>query len=213
MTIAGRTFLELQQEVLEFQFAEQKYRPLTKKWLNDAQRIAARQSEIRTSQGEASYTTESGVAELELPEDFARFIGLSDTDSPGELAPLELADLDGMSASSGRPTAYVASGNDLLLYPTPDGEYPLRLRYWKVPADMADDGDTPSIPAPYHADLTAYALMKAYARENDYQASKFWKEEWEAALGKLRGEAQSDMFDGPRQVPGAWETAPVVPRG
>lgn len=203
MTIAGRTFRELVDEVLDFQFAKGKYESLVKTWLVDAQRIMARQCEIRTSQASAAYSTESGVSELELPEDFARLIDFHDTEA-GLLSPLSLQELDTLESLSGRPSAYTVSGNDLVLYPAPDGSYPLSLRYWRLPEDMIEDSDTPAVPVLYHALLPAYALSKAYARENDWNASAIWKGEWEAGLLKMRGEAQSDVFDGPSQVRGSW---------
>lgn len=202
MSIAGRTFRSLINEVLEFQFAAGKYEPLTKTWLNDAQRIMVRQCEIRTSQETASYTTTAGVSELELPEDFARLIDF--TSESGPIPQLKLPEYDALESVSGTPSAYVPSGGDLVLYPTPDGAYAFTLRYWRLPKDMSADSDEPETPAQYHALLPAYAMQKAYARENDYAASNFWKGEWEAGLLKMRGEVQSDTFDGPSQVAGSW---------
>lgn len=210
MTIAPRTFKALIDEVLEYQFAPGKYEALTKTWLNDAQRIMARQCEIRTSQEAASYKTESGVSELELPTDFARLIDFHDTET-GLLSPLSLQELDTLESVSGRPSAYTVSGNDLVLYPAPDGSYPLSLRYWRLPEDMVEDSDTPEVPVLYHALLPAYALFKAYARENDRAERDYWKGEWEAGLLKMRGEVQSDTFDGPSQVAGNWGDPHAAP--
>ncbi len=214
MSIAGRTYRELQDEVLEFQFAESKYRPLVKTWLNDAQRIVVRESEIRTQQEAAAYTTESGTAELALPTDYARLIDFRDTEE-GLLAPLSVEEYDALlpASSPGRPAAYAVVGSHLIAYPTPDAPYPLALRYWRLPEDMVSDSDEPEIPAQYHALLPAYPMQKAFARENDYTASTFWKTEWESGLLKMRGEVQSDSFDGPSQVSGSWgdpHEAPVT---
>jgi len=202
VTIAPRTFRQLIDEVLEYQFAPGKYEALTKTWLNDAQRIMARQCEIRTSQASASYSTESGVSELELPDDFARLIDFHGTE--GLLSPVSLQELDTFESTSGSPSAYAVSGNDLVLYPAPDATYSLSLRYWRLPEDLVEDSDTPEVPVLYHALLPAYALYKAYARENDKAERDYWKGEWEAGLLKMRGEVQSDVFDGPSQVAGSW---------
>ena len=103
-------------------------------------------------------------------------------------------------------------GDQITLWPTPDGSYPLSLRYWRLPQDMEADGDEPEIPAQYHDVLVAYAMWKAYLRENDYPAASTWKAEWEAGVMKMRGEVQADVFEGPRQVGGTWGDSvfPVV---
>ncbi len=200
--IAGRTYRELIDEVLSFQFSPGKYEALVKKWLNDGQRQIVREAEIRTQEATAAYETISGGNTATLPEDFARFIDFYGPS--GELTQQDLRDFDELEGSSGAPTVFAVEGNNLYLGPIPDGAYNLTLRYWRLPADMDADTDEPSIPKLYHDLLPAYPMAKAYARENDYAASNFWKGEWEAGIGKLRGEVQSDMFQGPRQVAGTW---------
>lgn len=212
MTIAGRTFRQLTDEVLEFQFAVGKYEPLTKRWLNDAQQEAVIQSEFRTQETVASYKTVSGEEALALPEDFSRFIELSKPEVTELLRPVSRQEFDVFTASTGRPVVYVISSDEIFLYPTPDAVYEISLRYWRLPQDMTKDADLPEIPAQYHDLLVAYAMSKAYARENDYQASNFWKTEWEAGVMKMRGEVQSDTFDGPQQVAGSWGDPHEQPR-
>lgn len=209
--IAGRTYKELVSEALAFQFAVGKYEPLVKTWLNDAQRKAVQQSEFRTQEEAIAFTTTSNDATLELPADFCRWIDFYDTGLNWPLTALEKGEYDALEASSGRPTAYTVVGDQITLWPTPDASYPLSLRYWRLPQDMVADGDEPEIPAQYHDVLVAYAMQKAYARENDWQASSFWKGEWEAGILKMRGEVQSDTFSGPRQVGGTWGSDSVFP--
>lgn len=205
MSIAGYSFLDLQEEVLEFQFSPVKYRPLVKKWLNQAQRVAVIQSEFRTQQELGTLTTTAEDGTAALPADYSRLIDFYDGETGRPLDSLDTKDFDQLTAASGRPTAYAVLGEELHFYPTPDAPYELSLRYWRLPQDMEADGDEPEIPAQYHDILIAYAMQKAYARENDYAASNFWKGEWEAGMAKMRGEVQSDSFSGPRQVPGMWD--------
>lgn len=211
MTIAGRTYKALRDEVLSFQFAAGKYESLVGTWLNDAQRKAVLQSEFRTQIEAKAFTTTSGDATLELPADFARLADFYDAENEPMLS-LDLREYDELEAASGRPTAYTVVGDQITLYPSPNGSYGLSLRYWRLPQDMVADGDEPEIPAQYHEVLIAYAMQKAYARENDWSASRFWKEEWEAGVAKMRGEVQSDTFSGPRQVGGTWGSVPAVVR-
>lgn len=211
MTFAGRSYKSLQDEVLQYQFSESKYRPLVAVWLNDAQRKAVIQSEFRTQQEVKAFTTTSGDGTLELPSNFARWIDFYDTELNWPLTALELREYDALVTTSGRPTAYTVAGDQITLWPTPDAAYGLSLRYWRLPADMVADGDEPEIPAQYHEVLIAYAMNKAYLRENDYQAAATWKAEWEAGVLKMRGEAQHDTFSGPKQVGGSWGADSVFP--
>lgn len=211
MTIAGRTFLELQEEVLEFQFNAPKYRPLVKRWLNDAQRKVVQQSEARTQQDIATISAIAGDRSYALPEDFGRIIDIFRPES-GHLAPLGVRDFDALPASSGAPTRYLIAGTEVHFDVTPDGAYEVQMRYWRLPADMVEDADEPEIPPQYHDLLVAYALHRAYAKENDYAASTFWKGEWEAGLLKMRGEVQHDTFDGPKRVGGSWAPSSAGPQ-
>lgn len=204
MSIEGYTYLELQNEVLEHQFSETKYRPLVKKWLNQAQRRAVIESEFRTLESSETYSTEVGKAAYVLPTNYGRFIDFFNTETHEELQPVDPREFDELPESQGRPYAYTVIGSELNLYATPDGVYPLKLRYWRLPADMAADSDTPEIPVQYHELLVAYAMKKAFMREDDFVAAKEWDAIWQQGMLKMRGEVQHDVFDGPRQVPGAW---------
>ncbi len=211
MTIAGRTFKALISEVLSFQFSVGKYESLVKTWLNDGQRKAVQQSEFRTQEEAKAFTTAVGDSTYELPSNFCRWIDFYDTGVNWPLVPLEKREYDSLEPSSGRPQLYTVIGNQITLWPTPDGAYSLSLRYWRLPQDMVADGDEPEIPAQYHEVLVAYAMWKAYLRENDYQAATVWEAAWEKEIAKMRGEVQHDTFEGPKQVGGAWGADSVFP--
>lgn len=205
MSIAGYTFLELQEEVLSHQFSAAKYRDLVKAWLNQGQRRSVIESEIRTQEASDEFSTEANVSSYTLPTDFSREIDFYNTETHELLIPVGVRDYDSFPTSTGRPYTYTVVGNKLVLYPTPDGVYPLAFRYWKLPSDMVNDTDTPEIPVQYHELLIAYAMKKAFQREDDLQMAQMWEAQWEKGILKMRGEVQGDVFDGPRQVAGAWE--------
>lgn len=205
MSIGGYTFLDLQEEVLSHQFAPNKYRELVRRWLNQAQRRAVIESEIRTQEASDEISTEAGTLSYQMPSDFAREIDFVETESKRPLTPADLREFDTFPSSTGRPSAYTVIGSQLALYPTPDAVYPLVFRYWKLPQDMVSDTDTPEIPVQYQELLTAFALKKAFQKENDWQEATSWEAQWEKGILKMRGEVQSDVFDGPRQVSGSWE--------
>jgi len=204
MTIAGYTYLELQNEVLEHQFSDGKYRPLVKKWLNQAQRRAVIESESRTQEESSSITTSAGDATYELPANFARMIDLFNSETHQLPQPLDIREYDNLSKSEGQPYAYAVIGNQITFYPTPNAAYPFTLRYWRLPADMVAETDQPEIPVQYHELLIAYAMKKAFQREDDLQMAQAWEAQWEKGILKMRGEVQADVFDGPRQVAGSF---------
>jgi hypothetical protein len=204
MSVGGYTFQELVEEGLNFQFSESEYEALFKRWLNQAQRRAVIESEIRTQETTESLSAVAGQASYGLPANFARLIDFFNSETRGLLDPLDARDYDALPPSEGRPYAYAVLGTNLTLYPTPDGPYPLTLRYWRLPADMIQPADTPEIPAQYQELLLAWALKKAYKRENDQAMAQMWEVEWEKGILKMRGEVQGDAFDGPRQVGGSW---------
>lgn len=211
MTIAGLTFKALQDEVLTHQFSPTQYRDLVATWLNRGQRIAAIQAELRTQVASQAITTVAKDASYALSEDFGRIIDFFDSEHE-EITPLTLEEFDPLASDAGgRPEAYTFQGNEILLYPTPDAAYKLTLRYWKLPQDMEVDEDQPEIPPQYHDLLVAYAMQKAYMRENDFGAAKVWEEAWEKGLQKMKGEAVYSSYDGPTQVEGSWGHSPSYP--
>lgn len=205
MSVAGYTFEELVKEGLDFQFSEIEYEALFKRWLNQAQRRMVIETEIRTQEETSGISTIAGTVTYELPSNYARLIDFSNTGITQLLEQVDPKEWDTLpQPSSGRPYRYAVLGKNLSLYPTPDAAYPLMLRYWRLPGDMIQSSDTPEVPAQYQELLLAWALKKAYKRENDYAAAREWEGEWTSGILKMRGEVQADSFDGPRQVGGTW---------
>lgn len=202
--LKGYTFEELVQEGLSFQFSESEYELLFKRWLNQAQRRAVIESEIRTQEEASSFSTAVGKTTYNLPANFARFIDFFNSETHAPLTPLDIREYDGLTKSEGTPYAYAVIGSTLALCPTPSSVFPLTLRYWRLPVEMIQASDTPEIPAQYQELLLAWALKKAYQRENDYAAAQQWETQWEKGILKMRGEVQGDVFDGPRQVAGSF---------
>lgn len=201
------TFESLVQEGLDFQFSETEYEELFKRWLNQAQRRLVIESEIRTQEEAFSFSTIATTATYELPANFARFIDFFGSETHELLTPLDIREFDNLPKSEGTPYSYTVIGNKLTLYPTPSVIVPLTLRYWRLPAEMIQASDTPEIPVQYQELLLAWALKKAYQRENDYAAAQQWETQWEKGVLKMRGEVQGDVFDGPRQVAGSFADA------
>lgn len=211
MSIAGLTYGELQEEVLAHQFSDSKYRPFVRKWLNQAQRRAVIESEMRIQESAQSYTTGAEDSGYGLPSDFSRLIDLFYVENHELVVPMDVREFDALPSAAGRPYAYTVRGGEVIFYPTPDAIYSFTLRYWRLPQDMVNESDLPEIPAQYHELLIAYAMRKAFLREDDFQAAQQWEAVWEKGLLKMRGEVQHDVFDGPRQVRGTWNDEHGLP--
>lgn len=212
MSIGGYTYGELQEEVLAHQFSDAKYRPFVKKWLNQGQRRAVIESEMRIQESAQAYTTTAGVAAAVLPVNFSRIIDLFYEQEIHELlVPMDVREFDPLPVSQGRPYAYTIRNDEVVFYPTPDNIYNFTLRYWRLPQDMVNEADTPEIPVQYHELLVAYAMRKAFLREDDFQAAQQWEAVWDKGLLKMRGEVQHSTFDGPRQVGGTWNNEHGLP--
>jgi hypothetical protein len=209
------TFKEMQDEVLEHQLNDNKYRPSIKRWLNEAQARIARQASVRALYASTNLSYAAGTPDGGLPADYARKVELADSTDPDNwrvLFPMELADFDALPESAGAPTNYVIIGDILYLYPTPDVATTIALSYFRLPAEMSADSDTPEIPSDYHYLLPYWALYRAFMRENDIEQSTTWKNEWLTELEKMKGEMHYEGQDVPRQVPGTYEDgAPVSP--
>ena len=201
------TYVELQDQVIEHQLNDTKYRPSVKRWLNEAQARIVRQADIRTQYlvTEIAYT--GGTSNMPLPSDYARLIEVADSTADADwsiLEPMGMREFDEAPNASGVPTAYLVVGQLLYLYPTPDTDANVALSYWRMATDMAADGDEPEIPSDFHYLLVYYALMRCFQRENDYDAALYWQDQWETQLLKLRTELQYDTADPPKIVPGTW---------
>lgn len=195
---------DLQNEVLGHQLSDTKYRPSVKRWLNEAQQYVVLQLDVRTQFDAALYTTEADDPALAVPANFARIYEITNTNSRNQLTQITPEQYDSFREGAGTPRFFAVIGSSIYLAPTPNGEYPIRLRYYRTPAEMSDTSDEPEIPERYHHLLVRYSLIRAFQRENDYEAAMYWRSEFETDLMKMKGEAPYDTRQEPRQVSGTW---------
>jgi hypothetical protein len=208
------TFKQLQDQVLDHQFNDTKYRPFVKMLLNEAQLRIARQADMRTQHRATEIGFTAGDDDSALPSDFARLIEVAEGASADTdwriLDEMGLREFDDLPVASGTPTRYIVVGALLYLYPTPEVDTTIVLSYWKLPEEMADDADEPELPPDYHFLLTYWALYRCFMRENDMEQAMIWKNEWQTELEKLKGELQHDTHDQPTQVRGLYDDGPYL---
>lgn len=192
------TFDELIQEVLDHQFAPSQYRSYIATKINQGQDYIAAQLDSRALSASQNTTTQANVSSYPLPANFQRLYNVSRVDSDGQVTPLEAYDVNGFDTkppSVGEPRSYNIDGNSLRLYPTPDAGYTIRLRYYRLPAELVNPNDVSEIPPEYYDLLVSFALWHCFERENDYQAAQYHKARFDEDLAKARGELQYDADD------------------
>ena len=203
-------------EVLSHQFSPSQYTGYIEGKLNQALGYVAAQTDFRVLLDTETYVTVSGTAGYALPSDFSRAYNVEVLDSSGNALPLTPETLVGYdtksSSATGQPQLYVIDGQTLRLWPVPDNQFTVRLRYYRTPATMDSAIDVPEIPATYHHLLVSYALWHCYERENDYNSAQYHKGRFDEDLAKCRGEVQYDTDDYTQsKLVGDGRTDPLAP--
>jgi hypothetical protein len=207
------SFVELQDNVLDHQLNDQKYRNAVKRWLNEGQVKFAAHVDARDFFTPIDFQTTAGEDAYELPSNFLRLVDDEDTNSvanatdPDSWIPfsqMSLREFDDLTTVNGTPLSFAVAGNVLYLSPRPDAVYDIALIYFRKPEAMTADSDEPEISSTYHELLEFYALQRAYERENDYTAGQYWQGRWDAGLQRAAGELHYDTRDGPVIIAGTW---------
>ena len=74
--------------------------------------------------------------------------------------------------------------NELVLWPVPDGEYVISLRYEITAPDLSGTL-VPVLPPKYHQVIVFGALQHAFARLREYDAAMYWRNEKEAMISVM----------------------------
>ncbi len=202
------TFLELQEEVLNYGFDPSRYRGRVKSWLNQAQSRIARKLKIGDLYVTSTITTAKGTASYTLPTALIRLTGLTMgadayrldyVDDPDRL----VADNEA-GQNTGEPTEFAVTGKSIVLSPVPDAVYSLTLTYFGRPADMVNDTDVSTLPADYHDLMVSWALERAFRSEDDAEMAQFYRNEYKLDLADAGTDLQMTVDDSPKQVPGTW---------
>lgn len=205
------TFRELQDAALGTSFNETKYRSYAQRFINHAQQRIARRIGMATAEAIATVTTATGLDTYDVPADFLMLRGEEPiVDQDGHvLEQVEIGDMLTVPVAAGPPRYFAYTGNQIRLYPVPEGEQPLTMVYRANAPLLVNDDDEPVIPADYHELLVLYAKGRLWQEEDDNQAAATPLAMFEAELRAMRSELQrATVFR--RQVPRMWNT-PVAP--
>lgn len=105
-----------------------------------------------------------------------------------KLAPISFMQDDVLTLSNqsttatGTPQYYAVWNRTLYLRPIPNSSSGT-LKLWTVnKPDETASGGSLDVPEAYHLMLADYALWRMAAKDQNYQAAGYWKEQWETAL-------------------------------
>jgi hypothetical protein len=202
------TFGEVVNEVLNFGFNDgpQVNRKRIEQWVNEAQKQVAREVEAPEFQSTENLTMIQGTWKYPLPADFLRMQDIYYPELVARLRPLDLQQYD-MSAPAkfeGPPEMYTLYANELWLFPTPNSTETLEVRYIKTAPVLKNESDVPLLDKDYLFLLTDYAIQRAFAAEDDLEASAAWRTRYKEDLDAYATDKQRRDVDRPRVLDGSW---------
>jgi hypothetical protein len=203
------TFLEAQNAALHDDFNPTKYRDRVKRWINEATSRVYRLVNLTETESESVVNVLAGTNTYALPTNKGRVESLRSTQF-GELEQVGIDDFDAMSlnVTAGRPLYYVLRGSSILLYPTPNTNLTLMLRYERLPSALVNDADLVPLPTDYEFMPVYYARMRLHEAEGDLAMAQAQREAFFADLRELR--AVQVRSDSHRQIPGHWSGVEAV---
>ncbi len=162
-------------------------------WINDTRKDLALEYDFSDLYVEGTCLTSAGSATYAMPDDCLDLLDiwagtkklvrldlkerdeLSETDIDATWVKFQLATEQGTNDSyQAPPDYYVIKGNEIDLWPTPDGSYTLVLKYYAQPTDFTVDADSDRI-SNFHFDalLWGAALRGAHYLDDESKINRF----------------------------------------
>jgi hypothetical protein len=196
----ARSFSDIQTEALGVDFTASAF-PGSRvgQYVNEAVHRIARRAHIPSLEQTQSISTVAGTSTYALTTDDIRVLSISNTTDRDALDEADIDDIDEYVLASGKPVMFALSANSLALYPTPDGVYPLQVRYLKDPtfANPTDTTTDVGLPDDYADLLVTYARMRLFRAEDDFDAAGQYKVEFDNDLRALKSDLQRQS---PRRI-------------
>lgn len=89
------------------------------------------------------------------------------------------------TASQGTPQFYAVWNETLYLRPIPDAARTLKIYSFNEP-QVITTTSTLEIPTQFHVDTADYVIAMLQAKEQNYEGSRYWMQNWEKRLLKIR---------------------------
>lgn len=175
-------------------------------YINDGYLLACARVNWYGEEASNDFSTVNGTINYAWPTDVGRIRHVYDTSRDVRLLPVSLREIDNSGLpGSGPPQYYALDGSNFHIWPTPDGVYPIEVRYWKQPALLSNDDDEPIIPAKWHHLLWRYACAQCYASEDDLGMSAQWEASFEKYLAEFAADVKFPDTDTPDVARSFWD--------
>lgn len=160
-------------------------------WLNAGQLDLAQRlpnETLHTLREISVSDTIAGVQTYSLPADFLRWRGVSYEGTPCRMIGFEeLRAINGgnvfWTPTASDPAAFVWKTLDIYPKPTEDNKK-VSLYYVKRPAEMAIDANECPLPFELHEAVVFYACAIAHAKDQNYEASAFYRQAYQDVLAQ-----------------------------
>jgi hypothetical protein len=201
-------FGEVVAEVLNYGFNDgpQVNRKRIEQWVNEGQKMVAREVEAPEFQTTEVLKMIQGTWKYPLPADFLRMQDIYYPELVARLKPLDLQQFD-MSAPAkfeGPPEMYTLYANELWLFPTPNSTELLEVRYIKTAPVLKTEAEIPLLDKDYLHLLVDYAAERAFKAEDDIEAAQAHRTRWKEDLDNYATDKQRRDVDRPRTLDGSW---------
>lgn len=184
-------------------------------WINDARRSLATEYDFSYLYTEATAPTSAGTTRYALPSDYLGHLNLfvgtkklmrirtNEFDQiHGDDADISSSDVSNAyfyttsGMEQGEPDYYIDRGMEFDLYPIPDDEYTLTIRYYANPADWTDDDDYDYI-STFHTEAIIFGavIRGAIYLDDDAKLQKFselYNKEVHKMIGNEKDRASKD---------------------
>lgn len=166
-----------------------------KQYINDTQNDVFNEYRLRFMEATVPYTTVANVPDITngvgLPSDFLVGIDLINvTDGGQRRIPFkESTYLDIINtttpAISNNPEFWYMYGQTPMLYPTINVSLSLSLRYYKMPVQLSDNADVPSLPYSFQELLVLGAAYRVLQVKDNYDQAGILQNKYDEILAKL----------------------------
>lgn len=146
-----------------------------KVWLNNAQREVQKRL-VKAGQNYYTKCVQTslvvGQNEYVLPSDFKKehrlevvISGSFPNESINPILPITRNQTDLISNGTGVPQFYYFRKNRVVIWPSPDSTYTMRLEYTYLVTDMVNDTDVPDVPDSYHELIALLAAQDGFIKD------------------------------------------------